>query len=137
MISESPTYPNERPTVADSSEHANAQRLEKRKVLHDRGPGEPPPPKRLRPTLDTTRLRSRKKVFWALPEELMELICQYVRLGQVSYEFNLTLYSSPSTTFMTSYYSRLDPDTKARLENYSAFLSSMLSCVCRKRARSA
>ncbi|KAI4929904.1 hypothetical protein J4E85_004525 [Alternaria conjuncta] len=93
MISESPTYPDERPTVADSSEHANAQRLEKRKVLHDRGPGEPPPPKRLRPTLDTTRLRSRKKVFWALPEELMELICQY--LSQHNF-YDLLLLSTRS-----------------------------------------
>ena len=81
MISESPIHPNERPTVADSSEHGNAQRLEKRKIPHDRGPDEPPPHKRLRPTLDITRLRSRQKVFWALPEELMELICQYVRSG--------------------------------------------------------
>ena len=79
-MSEFPADHNERSTIAPPIEHASPLRPEKRKTQHTHDSDEPHPPKRLRPTAGVTKGKPSKGDFWTLPEELMQLVCQHVRV---------------------------------------------------------
>lgn len=79
-MSEFPAHHDERSTDALPIEHTNLQRPEKRKTRHLHDSDETRSPKRLRPIVDVTELKPRKGNFWTLPEELMQLVCQHVRV---------------------------------------------------------